>query len=303
MSVFGRWPFGRGRLRRWRSEPVFHFLVLGAALFALHRLVAPPGVTRRIVLPEPVIRGLRQDHLRRYGTLPTASEEAALIQRFIDDEVLYREALALGLDRGDIIVRRRLVQKMEFLTEDMEPIPEPRDDELEAYLDAHLERYAVADRVALSQVFASNDHHPEDVSVRAARLRAQLVAGADPSRLGDPFLRGRDFPLKTERELGGIFGTAFAARIMSLPVGSWSEPIASTYGLHVVQVTQHAPARRPSLAEVRAAVRRDWQEEQRAAANRAALARLRQRYDIRVEGVPTPAASSVADAVKRRTEG
>jgi peptidyl-prolyl cis-trans isomerase C len=281
---------------------VLHFIVLGAAVFALHRAVAPPVPGKRIVLSESVIRGLRQDHLRRYGTLPTPVEEAALIQRFIDDEILYREALALGLDRGDIIVRRRLVQKMEFLTEDMEPIPEPRDAELQAYLDTHADRYAVADRVAMTHVFAANDGHPEDVSVRAARLHEQLAAGADPSRLGDPFLRGRDFPLHSERELAGIFGAAFAARVMSLPVGSWSEPIRSSYGLHLVRVTQRYAGHHPNLNDVRTAVRHDWQEERRAEANRDALARLRQRYEILIDSATLPSASSVAHA-QSRTEG
>src|SRR6185295_8872661 len=110
---------------------------------ALHRWVSPPPRGRQIVLSESIIHGLRQDHLRRNGALPTASEEAALVQRYIDNEVLYREALALGLDRGDIIVRRRLVQKMEFLTEGIDPIATPTDDELQGYLDAHSERYAV----------------------------------------------------------------------------------------------------------------------------------------------------------------
>ncbi len=289
-------------LRHSLKEPVLHFIVLGTAVFALHRAIAPPVPGKRIVLSESVVRGLRQDHLRRYGTLPTPVEEAALIQRFIDDEVLYREALSLGLDRGDIIVRRRLVQKMEFLTEDMEPIPEPRDDELQAYLDAHVDRYAVPERVAMTHVFTANDGHQEDASVRAAQLREQLAAGADASRLGDPFLRGHDFPLHSERELAGIFGAPFAARVMSLPPGPWSEPIPSSYGLHLVRVTQRQPGRSPSLSDVRVAVRRDWLEERRAEANRAALARLRQHYEIRIDGATVPSDSSIAHAAGR-TEG
>jgi peptidyl-prolyl cis-trans isomerase C len=276
-------------LGRWLKEPLLHFVVLGAALFALYHAVAPQGRSKRIVLPASAIRGLRQDYLRRTGALPTAAEETALIQRFIDDEVLYREALALGLDRGDIITRRRLVQKMEFLTEGMEPIPEPSDAELQDYLDLHMDRYAVPERVALIHVFARNDGHSEAVSARAAELRAQLLAGADPSSLGDPFLRGREFRLSTERQLAGIFGDACAVRIMSLPEGSWSEPIRSSYGLHLVRVTAHQPAQRPALAEVRTALRRDWEEQQRADAKRTELARLREHYDIRIEGAEASA--------------
>jgi peptidyl-prolyl cis-trans isomerase C len=296
---------GVRHLRRWLKEPLLHFVVLGAALFALHRWVVPPPLGRQIILSEPVIHGLRQDYLRRNGALPTAGEEAALIQRYIDNEVLYREALALGLDRGDIIVRRRLVQKMEFLTEGTDPIPQPTDAELQAYLDAHAEHYVVDDRVTLTHVFARTDRHGAAAAQLADRWHAQLLAGADPTTLGDPFLRGRDFTAITERELAGIFGAAFAAQIMRLPVGSWSAALLSSYGVHLVRVSAHTPGHHPALAEVRDAVSRDWHDERRADATRAALARLRQRYDIRIAGQDgTAQASEVPPATQsRHTKG
>jgi hypothetical protein len=267
---------------RWQREPLVHFIALGAALFAVHHWVAP-APPQRIVLSDAVINGLRQDHVRRTGTPPTTEEEAALIQRYVDDEVLYREALALGLDRGDIIVRRRLVQKMEFLNEDLEPIPEPSAAELQAYAEAHPERYAAPARVALTHVFLSTDRRGQDAERGAAALRAQLLAGADPAGLGDPFLRGREFPLRTERELAAIFGAPFAARVISEPVGTWSEPLRSSYGVHLVRVTGRQAAHPPDLADIGEAARRDWREERRARANRAALARLRERYEIQFE--------------------
>lgn len=273
----------RQRLPRWLREPLVHFVLLGAVVFAVHQAVAPPRPTNRIVISDAIIRGLRQEHLRRNGALPTPEEEAALIQRFVDNEILYREAVAQGLDRGDIIVRRRLVQKMEFVLEGEEPIAEPTDADLQTYLEAHTERYAVAARVGLTHVFVSTDQHGLDAERTAAELRRQLEAGADPSGLGDPFLRGRDFPLRTERELAGIFGTPFAAQVMALPVGTWSAPLRSSYGLHLVRVTESSAGRQPTLEEVRAVVQRDWQEERRTATNAAALARLRQRYDVSVE--------------------
>ena len=283
-------------VRRGLREPLVHFIVLGVAVFGVYRWVAPPAPSRQIVLSESVIRGLRQDHLRRNGALPTAEEEAALVRRFVDGEVLYREALALGLDRGDIIVRRRLVQKMEFLTEDLEPVPEPTDAELQAYLDAHRDHYAVAARVTLTHVFTSSDRHGAESEAIAAALREQLLAGGDPSSLGDPFLRGREFPQHTERELAAIFGAAFAARVMALPVGGWSEPLRSSYGLHVVQVSDHRRGHEPSVSEVRTTLRQDWREERRDQASRAALDRLRRRYDIRIEGDSTLASSAPGQA-------
>jgi len=272
------------RRSRWLREPLVHFVLLGAVVFAVHQSVAPPRPTNRIVVSDAILRGLRQEHLRQNGALPTSEEEAALIQRFVDNEILYREAIAQGLDRGDIIVRRRLVQKMEFVLEGEAPVPQPTDAELQAYLQAHAERYAVAERVALTHVFVGTDQHGPDAERIATDLHTQLAAGADAAALGDPFLRGRDFPLRTERELAGIFGTPFAAQVMALPIGEWSGPLRSSYGLHVVRVTERSAARQPALQEVRTAVLRDWEEERRVVANAQALARLRQRYEVSVEG-------------------
>ncbi len=290
------------RLGRWVREPLLHFLALGAVLFAGHRWVAPPALTTRIVLSASVIRGLRQEHLRRNGSAPTPDEEAALIRRYVDNEILYREAVVQGLDRGDIIVRRRLVQKMEFVLEGAEPLPEPTDADLEAYLNTHAERYAVAARATLTHVFASADRYGADAAQVAKEFRAQVLAGADPSGLGDPFLRGRDFAQRTERDLAGIFGAAFGAQVMSLPVGPWSEPLRSSYGFHIVRVGERTEGRLPRLDEVRSAVLGDWQEEQRAQAQRAALARLRQRYEIRFEDSGKTAQASEFPLVQRADE-
>lgn len=271
------------RLRRLLREPVLHFVVLGGLLTAVYAAVAPPGTGRQIVVPAPVIDGLRQDHLRRNGAPPDAREEAALIDRYLDTEVLYREALALGLDRGDVIVRRRLVQKMEFLTEVLEPVADPTDAELQRYLDTHAERYALPARVTVSHVFVSADRHGSGAPAVAARLREQLVTGADAGTLGDPFVRGHDFAAASERELAGIFGSAFAAAAMQLPPGEWSPPLPSSYGLHLVRVHTRTPGAHPPLAAVRDRVSADWFEERRAAATRIAVARLREGYDIRIE--------------------
>lgn len=270
-------------IRRALHEPLVHFLILGAVVCGIHRAVAPPVPTHRIVLSDAAIYGLRQEYVRRNGLPPTEQEEAALIQRYIDDEVLYREALAQGFERGDIIVRRRLIQKMEFALQEFEPLPEPPDTELQAYLEAHADRYAVPERVALTQVFVSTDRHPQDASQRAAALRGQLLAGADPATLGDPFLRGQQVPLQAAAQLASTFGTQFAAQVMTLPPGNWSEPLRSSYGLHLVRVTERAAAVRPTLASVRANVLRDWQEERRSQMDRAAIERLRQRYEIHID--------------------
>lgn len=276
-----------GRLRALLREPLVHFLILGTGLFLLQARVSRDPGARTIVVPASALQGMRQDHLRRTGHPPSAEQEAAMLQRYLDDEARYREALSLGLDRGDVIVRRRLVQKMDFLLEDGAPLPEPTDQDLAAYLTAHAERYAAPDRVTLEHVFVSRERHP-DAPADAARLRDALAAGADPASLGDPFLRGREFRLASERDLAGVFGTGFARRVMAVPAGEWAGPIESGYGSHVVRVGERRPGGAPPLEAVRETVLRDWRAERREEASRAALDRLRASYEVRVDpGTPT----------------
>lgn len=270
-------------MRAWLREPVLHFLVLAVAVFGLHRWVSPPPATKEIRISPSALEALRLDHQRRAGAPPNAEEEAAILRRFIDQEVLYREALAMGLERGDIIVRRRMIQKMEFILENGEPVGDPSEADLENYLERQGGRYDVPEHLSLVHVFTSFERHPNDAEAVARSLRAQLEAGVPPEQLGEPFLRGREFRLRTARELTGTFGAAFVGVLASLPAGAWSPPIASTHGLHVVRITERAPARRPTLAEVRDSVAHDWREDRRAEINRRQLERLRGLYRIEID--------------------
>lgn len=265
---------------RARREPWVHFLLIGAALVLLHRLVAPRPPGRRIDAGATVVDGLRQEYRRRTGALPNADEERALVQRYVDSEVLYREALAEGLDRGDLIVRRRLVQKMEFLLEAEADAQKPSDAALAALLRDERPRLRHPARLTFEQLFVARDRHA-DARAEAERLRARLEAGDDPARLGDPFPRGRRFTMVSAREIAGIFGPAFADAVAALPDGTWSAPIASSFGLHLVRVSARAAARPPTLDEVRAPLTQLWIERQRAALLRAGIARLRRRYEVR----------------------
>jgi hypothetical protein len=230
-------------MRRLLREPLVHFTLLGATLFALYRWVGPRP-RDRIVLSPAFIEGLRQDARARTGRLPTAAEEQTLVQRFVEEEMLYREALSLGLDRGDVIVRRRLVQKMEQLTR-REP-GEPSDAELQRYLQLHRDRYDVPERVSLHHTFSG------------------------------PFLAGNQFIGKSQAELAGIFGAEAARALMTMPARKWL-PLRSKYGEHQVYIDERTPAR-AAVADER--VRNDWLEERRSHPDPEALAQLRARYKV-----------------------
>lgn len=276
------------RARHLRSgllrEPLVHFVVLGTALFVLYQRVAPEPV-HEIVVPASLVQGLVRDAERRTGKTPTPEEADAMVERWIDDEVRYREAIALGLDRGDLIVRRRLVQKMDFLLEGSTPLPMPTEAELAAWLAAHPADYAAPDRVSIEHVFAA--HRPAgDEAARVAGWMPALAEGVGAGTLGEPFLRGNVLTARSQDELAGIFGAEFAAAVFALPAGTWEGPVASRYGAHAVRVTDRQPGRTPDLATIRDRVTRDWRAAKRAALDAQALADLRARWTIRREGAP-----------------
>lgn len=273
-------------------EPLVHFFALGALLFGVHHLLAEP---RRITVTAQIRAGLASDHQRRTGMPPTAAEAEALVSAYLDDEVRYREALRLGLDRGDIVVRRRLIQKLDLLAEAEAELPAPgaarsgvgssasaaaapETAQLAAYLAAHADRYTVPPRFSLVHVYVSHDPPGTDPAARAADLLRRLRAGAAPTGLGDPFLRGAEFNERSESDLSGLFGPTLAAAIPTLTPGQWSGPLRSSYGLHLVLLRSRTPGGAATLAQVYDEVRRDWERDARQAARRAALAALRARY-------------------------
>jgi hypothetical protein len=258
-------------------------VVIGLGLFGLHAAVARRAPSPHIVVSASFLDGLRREQATRNGRPPTPDEERGLIDRFVDDEVLYRQALALGLDRGDLIVRRRLVQKMEFVLRGAAPPPEPSPAELQAFLDAHAERYGGKRAVSFRHVFLSRDRRGEGARDDAGKLLVALRAGADPGGVGDPFLQGAAWRARTEPEIAVIFGDAFAKAVVDLPPGAWSEPIRSSYGEHLVRVDERVEASAPALATVLARVHDDWLSARRDDDDRASLRRLRELYVIDVE--------------------
>jgi len=268
-------------LRRTFRDPLVHFAVLGAGIFALHAAVAPPPRDGRIVITADFLAGLRQEHAARAGRPPTPEEERALVDRFVDEEMLYREAVALGLDRGDPIVRRRLAQKMTFVAED--GAGSPTDDELAAWLAAHEGRYREPPRLSFRHVYVARGRDGGDAEAEARRLLAELASGAAPDTLGDPFLQGRSFAARTPAEIEAVFGHAFAEALAAAPEGVWAGPFASSYGAHLVRIEGRAAGATPPLAAVRERVRADLRDERRAAALRAMREKLRARYAVEIE--------------------
>lgn len=288
------------RLGRWLSEPLLHFVLLGAGLFLLwgafgDRLAAAPN--RIVVSAGEMQRGIdifQKTHLRP----PDTDELKDLVEQQIEAEVYFREGVALGLDRDDEIIRRRMKQKLQFMIEDVVGQVPPTDAELQTYLDQHRENYGAEAEIAFSQVYLNPERRGDTITKDAQRLLARLNVTSD-GRIdyaadGDILPVSNDFETTPLHVIAGMFGEDFAASLASQPVGQWVGPIRSGYGLHLVLVRQRKPAKAPILSEVRDAVARDWENAKRAEANRQAYLRMRDKYKITVEMPPNSTGETVA---------
>jgi len=268
----------RGLLR----EPLVHFLLGGAALFALYGVVGAGRDHRpdRIVVDDRTLAMLSDGFRRTWARPPSEEELQQLVDDHVEEEILYREARALGLDVDDVVVRRRMRQKMDLLARGAAPA-EPDDAVLRAFAEAHPERFRAAPRLDLVQVFVAPDAQ-EGAEERAAALLERLRGGADPASLGDATFLPSRVGDATPAELSARFGEELAAALEEVPVGSWTGPIRSTYGLHLVKLERRTVAGPPPWRTIRDAVARDWRAEQEEAARRGYLDELRQRYQVEI---------------------
>ncbi len=280
-------------LKKWLREPLLHFLLLGAALFMLYGLQndQPADNAKRIVVSTTDIDRLATMWKKRWQRPPTSAEMDGVIAAQVREEVLYREALAMGLDQGDSVVRRRLAQKMEFIFSDLAAQAEPTEDELIAYLEAHADQFELPGRISFVQVYLNAAQRGEQANEDAGRLLDELTkvdTALDFMAAGDAFMFGQQHPDLTRRRVAALFGAQFAAQIFDLPVGSWQAPVASTYGLHLVRVDKKTMASTPTLAEVRDQVINEWQNQQRKTVNEQFYQGLRARYEVVIGDIAAP---------------
>ena len=275
-------------MKRLIKEPLLHFLLLGAALFVTYNFVSKRDANEpgQIVVTQGTIENLTITFSRAWKRPPTDEDLAGLVQDYIREEVYYREALAMGLDRDDTIIRRRLRQKLEFVTDDITALAEPTDAELTDYLKAHTDDFRVERRFTFSQVYLSPDKHGERLIQDAAQLLMQLRnkgREADASMLGDSFLLERRFEEAPGSEIAKQFGEEFAARLGDIPTGQWHGPVESGYGLHLVFIEERTEGRVPELAEVRETVHREWTNARRLESKEKFFQGLLKRYAVTVQ--------------------
>lgn len=278
-------------LARFLREPLIWFLVAGGALFALYRMTNPEAFNRPdrnqiVITPADLTQMSVQWRARGMPPL-TAEQWKSLIEARVREEVLFREAVALGLDRDDTIVKRRMVQKMDFLAQDLAAAREPTSAELRQWFDAHPERFTYPPRLSFRHVYFSTDKRGARARDAAAAAAKQLAVDPGTSgKLGDPFMFQDTYADRTPDHVAKDFGPGFAKALFALAPGAWHGPVESGYGWHAIQVTEAAPARVPAFEEVEPEVKIDWMDEQAEVAKRRVYETMRARYEVVLPDLP-----------------
>ncbi|MCA8978550.1 MAG: peptidyl-prolyl cis-trans isomerase [Planctomycetes bacterium] len=274
-------------MKRWLREPLLHFLLIGAVLWAASSL----GGERRaaagdeIVVSAARIEQLTAVFIKTRQRLPTRAELDRLIEDWVREELAYREGKQMGLDRDDTIVRRRIRQKLEFFVEGLTDQIDPGEEQLAVYLRDHADLFRRDPLLDFRQVYLSPDEHRGTLEADAAELLETLrtTPDVDIYALGDRLMVDRVFRDTPLREVRAVFGDEFANRLVELEVGRWTGPIRAGYGMHLVVLGRKLPGRLPELAEVRDEVLREWQNAARERALRDFYDAMAERYEIRVE--------------------
>jgi hypothetical protein len=270
---------------------MLHFLLIGAAFFALHAWLAPPDSTgTRIVVSQSVVDGLATQYQAVWGQPPTETILANLIDTYVRDEILYREGVALGLDRDDQGIKRRVRQKLEIISEETTVVATPTDADLAGYLARHPGRFSAPGDVTFEQILFDGSAPVSEVNDAVATARRALARGGDPSTLGRPSMLPRRQAATSLNVVARDFGAAFAEELAHAPLGQWTGPLPSSFGPHLVRVTARTPGQLPPLAAVRAQVQREWENDRRTRSLDAAYTRLREGYDV---VMPAPRAIKV----------
>ena len=267
-------------ISRLVRDPLLHFLLLGAVIFLIFgRPTTDQGSgDRQITVTAADVDRLELAFTRTWNRPPDDEERRAQIRDYIREEVLYRAALELGLDKDDAIVRRRLRQKVEFLFEDT--VAAPKEEDLRAYFDAHKDKFQSEAAISFRQIFVSG-RRGEAARADAGLILARLATGASGAEEeGDAFPLGEGFGLTSVSRIGSQFGDDFAHKLTDAPVGRWAGPFASAFGQHLVLVTERRPATLAPFEQVRAAVEREWYAERRAAAQDEQFKVLLARYKV-----------------------
>lgn len=292
---------------RFFREPLVQFLLLGLVIFGSYRLLHPESGSGRyqIRLTEDDLAQMQVAVLAQERPAPTPEQMKSLIEERVKQEVLYREAVAMGLDQGDEIVKRRMVQKMEFLAEDLSDMKEPTEADLRAYFDQHHDEFLTAGRITFRHLYFSPDDRGSQ-ALGGAAAAAKRLAGKPPewrgaARLGDPFMFQDRYADRSPQQVAAVFGGGFARAVFSLSPGIWSGPVESGLGWHLVAVEELRPPEVPSFESVEPDVKMAWIAARRTEYQKESYAAMRAKYTVELpNGVNLDSVSAGTGTSPRR---
>lgn len=277
------------------KEPLLHFLLAGAVLFGAYAWMnsaaqnPPAGQGQEIRIGVGDVQWLAENWTTQWRRQPTYEELGGLIEDYVNEQLLAREARALGLEDNDVIVRRRLAQKLTFLIDGTLRRAEPSETELQQFYDAHAQRFRSDARISFTHIYFSAERaDARSDATNALRVLLETDAALPAGQQGDRFLIENDFRDESERFIASTFGPEFARAVSSLRTGVWSGPIQSGYGQHLVRVATLREGQLPPLAEVRERVLEDWRSAQEKTAKDRFLNELRKKYDIVADAAIDP---------------
>jgi len=291
------------KLTRLFTEPLIQFLIIGACIYGAFALFGTPEEDfrdTRVHVDSARINAFISEWESRWNRPPTREEIDGLIQSYIKEDVLFRQAVAMGLNEDDPITRRRMAQKLEFLTSDLAMMVQPAEGELEKYFSENSEAYRAPDRMTFSQVFFDPDSRGnktlEDAEEALVKLQASGAPTEESMQVGDGLMLQRDFVSVTRMEAARQMGSGFVEAVVQLEPGSWHGPVLSGYGVHLVYVYSYEKAPPAVFEEVQATVLENWQLEQREQFNADFLENLKTRYEIVIDEIPVDRILKVPDS-------
>jgi peptidyl-prolyl cis-trans isomerase C len=263
-------------------EPLLHFLLIGAALFAVYAVVNPDAMQsdKRIVVDQGQINTLAQRFKRVWQRDPNEQELQGLIEDFVIEEIYYREALAMGIDKDDPVIRRRLRQKMELYTDNLASTLAPTDAVLNEYLQRHADKFEADSRYTFKQIFVNADAATEQLNEQLAAIESDLQDGKTVT--GDQSLLPVGFEDADAFTVDRTFGKGFALQLDAVPLNQWSQPLRSGLGVHFVFVSNRQPGYLPALADIRNKVEREWRFDQAQSIDRTLREKLLAGYQIEI---------------------
>jgi hypothetical protein len=280
-------------MRKILKEPLVYFFVLGFVVFGLHSFLNSTNQEEEdpltIEITSADIEWIRSSWEARMKRPPTQSELQNLIDNYIREEILSREAYAMDLDERDLVIKRRLVQKLTFVFEDLAETMEPSDDDLKNYMRENQGKYRVPEMISFTQVFFRSDEGRDamqEAKNTLARLKSGEITAQEAASLGDAIMIDSSFYNRSIDEVARILGNEFADELFSIQEKGWQGPIGSTFGLHLVHINDRIASRMPEFEQIRDDLKYDFMYERKKEVIDKAYEAAKSRYTILVEGLP-----------------